>query len=282
MKREAALLFGTAAAYMMAIMPEVRHKADTMKGVYYAHRGLHNLEQGIPENTMAAFGRAVDAGYGIELDVQLSKDGQVVVFHDFDLKRVCSVDGDVSDYTYEELRRFPVCNTRERIPLLADVLKLVDGKVPLLVEMKYKNFTSRICEEADRLLNAYHGLYSIESFHPWALMWYRRHRPEVCRGQLAMNFQRQEGNYSPERFAVRHLLLNFLGRPDFIAYDIRDKKALSKNICRKLFGCPSAAWTVKSGEQLEQARPYYDSFIFDGFRPEKQHYPIISSSFGNG
>lgn len=266
-KQDAAVLFGVAAAYILAIMPDSRHRADRMKGVYYAHRGLHDREKGIPENTMAAFRRAVDAGVGIELDVQLTKDNQVVVFHDFDLKRVCSADGEVSDYTYEELKQFSICQSHENIPRLEDVLELVDGRVPLLVEMKYKSLQSRICERADRLLHRYKGEYSIESFHPGALMWYRRHRPEICRGQLAMNFQRQEGHYGLERYAVRHLLLNFLARPDFIAYDIRDRKALSKNICRKLFGCPSAAWTVKSREQLAQIKPYYDSFIFEGFQP---------------
>lgn len=268
MAHEAGWLLGAAGAYLLAIMPGIRRHAEKMKGIYYAHRGLHNEDAGIPENTMAAFELAVENGYGIELDVQLTKDQQVVVFHDFDLKRVCSADGQVSDYTYEELKQFPILETQERIPLLADVLKLVNGRVPLLVEMKQKSFGSRVCERADRLLQKYRGEYSIESFHPWALMWYRKHRPEICRGQLAMNFQRQEGHYGPERFAVRHLLVNFLGKPDFIAYDIRDRKALSKNLCRWLFHCPSAAWTVRSKEQLEQVRPYYDSFIFEGFCPK--------------
>lgn len=270
-KEELGLLFGTAAMYLMAIMPRRKNRADRMEGVFYAHRGLHEESVGIPENTMAAFARAVDAGYGIELDIQLTKDEQVVVFHDMDLKRLCCADGQVCDYTYEELQRFHVADSDERIPLLRDVLELVDGKVPLLVELKYRGFSNRICEKADALLSRYKGRYSIESFHPWALIWYKKHRPEICRGQLAMNFQRQEGNYGVECYAVRHLLLNFLAKPDFIAYDIRDRKAVSKNICRKLFGCPSAAWTVRSREQLEQIRPYYDSFIFEGFHPKEAH-----------
>lgn len=270
MKHEAGWLLAAASAYLLAIMPGIRRRADRMNGVYYAHRGLHDEAAGIPENTMSAFARAVENGYGIELDIQLTKDEQVVVFHDFDLKRVCSTDGRVCDYTYEELAQLPVCGTDERIPLFADVLRLVDGRVPLLVEFKCRDFSNRVCVCADRLLSHYDGAYSIESFHPWALWWYRRHRPEICRGQLAMNFQRQEGNYGLERFAVRHLLLNFLGRPDFIAYDIRDRKAVSKNLCRRLFGCPSAAWTVRSKEQLEQVKAYYDSFIFEGFSPKMQ------------
>ncbi len=264
---EAGWLLTAAGAYLFAVMPHFGRRAGQMKGRFYAHRGLHNRKQGIPENTMAAFRSAVEAGYGIELDVQLTKDSEVVVFHDFDLKRICSVDGAVSDFTYRELSAYPVCGTQERIPRLEDVLELVGGRVPLLVELKYKNFGSRICERADALLQKYRGDYVIQSFHPWALRWYRRHRPEVCRGQLAMNFQRQEGHYHPAYFAVRHLLLNFLGRPDFISYDIRDRDSVSQTLCRKLFGCTMAGWTVRSQQQLEKAKNHYDAYIFEGFRP---------------
>lgn len=268
MGEQTGFLIGAAAVYLYAVMPNLRCRAGRMKGALYAHRGLHNRAAGVPENTMTAFRKAVEAGFGIELDIQLTRDEQVVVFHDMNLKRVCGAAGYVSDYTYEELQQFRIFDTEERIPLFADVLKLVDGRVPLLVELKYKNFSNRVCERADELLSQYDGEYVIESFHPWALMWYRRHRPEILRGQLSMNFQRQEGNYSPEQFLMRHLLMNFFGRPDFIAYDLRDCRAVSKNICRKVFGCPSAAWTVRSQEQLERIRPYYDAFIFEGFCPQ--------------
>lgn len=265
--REMGWLLGAAGAYIVAIMPRMRRRAEQMNGVFYAHRGLHSQERGIPENSMAAFRRAVEAGYGIELDVQLSKDERPVIFHDVTLKRVCSVDGRVSDYTYEELRQFPLAGTKERIPLLSEVLDLVDGRVPLLVELKCPDFRALVCRRADEVLSDYRGEYTVESFNPFALYWYRRHRPDICRGQLAMNFQRQEGHYGLDRFAARHLLTNFIARPDFIAYDIRDKEAVSKNLCRRLFHCPSAAWTVRSPEQLKRVQPYYDSFIFEGFRP---------------
>lgn len=266
MKAEIGALFG-AAAYFLAIMPGWKHRRIQSDTVYYAHRGLHDNHSDAPENTLPAFERACEAGYGIEMDLQLTKDGQVVVFHDFALKRICSVEGQVSDYTYQELQKFPVCGTEQRIPLFRDVLKLVNGRVPLIIELKYKDFNNRICVEADKFLQEYHGAYCIESFQPWALIWYRRHRPEICRGQLSMNFQRQEGHYGPDKLVVRHLLTNFLTRPDFIAYDMRDKEAVSKNLCRRLFGCPSVAWTVRSRQQLERCRPYYDSFIFEGFMP---------------
>lgn len=272
MKYHAKWMVGAASAlsaYFLAIKPGTRHRADRMNGIFYAHRGLHSREAGIPENSMAAFLQAVEAGYGIELDVQLTKDQKAVVFHDFTLQRVCGTEGKVSDFTYSELQKFTLHETQERIPLLSDVLTLVNGKIPLLIEIKCPDWKTHVCEKVDEVLTEYRGEYTIESFNPFALLWYRRHRPKICRGQLAMNFQRQEGNYGPECFVARHLLTNFLTKPDFIAYDIRDKEAVSKNLCRKLFGCPSAAWTVRSKEQLKKIRPYYDSFIFEGFYPPR-------------
>ncbi|WP_283681332.1 glycerophosphodiester phosphodiesterase [Parablautia sp. Marseille-Q6255] len=267
LKNEAGIALGASFVYLLAIMPGHRRVRNAVKGKFYAHRGLHDRKAGIPENTMAAFRRAVERGFGIELDVQLTRDGEVVVFHDFDLKRICSVEGEVSDFTYKELRALSVDGTSEHIPKLSEVLEMVNGRVPLLVELKYKGMDSRICERTDAVMQRYRGDYAIESFHPRALWWYRRHRPEICRGQLAMNFQRQEGNYHLAYLMVRHLLFNFLGRPDFIAYDIRDRQAVSKNICRRIFGCPSAAWTVRSDRQLREVKQYYDSFIFEGFLP---------------
>lgn len=255
-----------AGAYLFAIAPRLVKRPERIPKVYYAHRGLHDNISDAPENTLAAFRKAVEGGYGIELDVQLTKDGKVVVVHDFDLKRICQVDGDVDSYTYEELQQFPVYDSDERIPLFTDVLKLVDGKVPLIVELKYKN-GSKICEKAQAILNDYKGEYCVESFHPQVLLWYKNHYPAICRGQLSMNFQRESGDKGAAFYVMRHLLLNFATKPDFIAYDCRAMRALSKNICRCLFGCPSVAWTVECQAQLDACRPYFDYFIFEGFVP---------------
>ena len=124
--------------YFLMIMPRMSHKPDTapFKEWLYAHRGLHDNATEAPENSMAAFRKAADAGFGIELDIQLTKDKIPVVFHDFTLKRVCGGEGKISDYTYEELQQFHLCNSVEKIPKFEDVLKMVDGKVPLIVEFK--------------------------------------------------------------------------------------------------------------------------------------------------
>ena len=269
MKRTTKLVLTGAACYLAAIAPRLFNRPTPMPRVYYAHRGLHDNSGDAPENTMAAFRKAVEHGYGIELDVQLTRDGQVVVVHDFNLKRVCGVDIDVDQLTYEQLQQYPIYGSQETIPLFTDVLALVDGQVPLIVELKYKNSRSLVCEKTDAILRQYTGSYCIESFHPSAVFWFRLNHPEVCRGQLSSNYQKHDGTTDLGKWIARHLLTNFMTAPDFIAYDCRDRKAVSKNLCRILYGCPSVAWTVKSQEQLEACRKYYDYFIFEGFIPEE-------------
>jgi len=204
----------------------------------------------------------------IELDVQMTADGKVVVVHDFNLKRISGVDKEIDQCTYEELQDYPIYGSDQRVPLFEDVLKAVDGKVPLIVELKYKE-GSKICEKAQEILNGYTGIYCIESFHPQVLVWYRKNYPHICRGQLSMNFERDENTKGAQYFALRHLLTNFLAKPDFIAYDCRAMHAVSKNICRNLFGCPSVAWTVKCQAQLDACSRSFDYFIFEGFAPKQ-------------
>ena len=137
---------------------------------------------------MKAFEKAVEGGYGIELDVQLSKDKVPVIFHDFTLERVCGKEGRVYDYTYEELNKFSLYGTEEKIPKLEDFLKMVDGRVPLIVELKVEWTDISVCPLADGILSGYHGAYCIESFNPLALIWYRKNRNNVMRGQLSDAF----------------------------------------------------------------------------------------------
>lgn len=258
-----------ALGYLGSITPRLWKRPKEMPKVYYAHRGLHDNHSEAPENTLAAFQKAVDAGYGIELDVQLTKDGQVVVAHDFHLKRICGADVAIDSLTYKELQAYTVKESQQHIPLFRDVLKLVDGKVPLIVELKVKDWKCDIARKADALLQSYDGVYCIESFHPAGLLWYRRHRPEVCRGQLSCDYFEDEETRTPFHWMLKHLMLNFLTAPDFIAYDCLHKKELSVNLCRNIFGCPAVAWTIKKQSQLKECRPYFDYFIFEGFEPKE-------------
>ncbi|MBQ3797506.1 MAG: glycerophosphodiester phosphodiesterase [Butyrivibrio sp.] len=280
------ILVVLALLYLFMIMPRIfgRPSRDPFLGVLYAHRGLHENDSNAPENSMAAFKKAVDAGYGIECDVQLTKDGVPVIFHDFTLARVARYDdgmapadaevkGKVIDYTYEELQSFHLMNSAERIPKFEDFLKLVDGKVPLIVELKIELKDLSVCPAVDKLLSNYKGVYCIESFNPLGVFWYRKNRPEVLRGQLSDDFHRDK----PEEFKgilyfiLTNLLLNILGRPDFIAFNHKYKSCLSLRICRSLFGALTAAWTIKSQQQLEDNKDTFDILIFDSFIPEARN-----------
>lgn len=264
----AALLLGL---YLFLLMPRMLHRPDTsvLCGWQYAHRGLHGRTDEAPENTQEAFRRAVAHGYGIELDVQLTKDEQVVVFHDATLNRVCKTEAAVRDRTYDELLRLRVEDSEERIPLLSEVLREVDGRVPLIIEIKMVDCNTRVCELTDQILRNYRGVYGIESFHPFAVRWYKKHRPDIIRGQLSADFSKEgDGKENWAMFAVHHLVTNVLCRPDFIAYSWKSKKAVGRTLCRKLFRCLSVAWTIRSEEEYHQAEDAYDLFIFEHFLPE--------------
>ena len=255
--------------YLLMIKPRMFQKADVkpFTGVLYAHRGLHDNESQAPENSMAAFQKAVDAGFGIELDVQLTKDWVPVVFHDFDLKRVCGVEGKVYEYTYEELRQFSLGKSQEKIPRFADVLKLIGGKVPLIVELKIEYTDASLCPIVDKLLRDYKGAYCIESFNPLGVLWYRRNHPEIMRGQLSDAFYSSGEMKGALYFLLENLLFNFLTKPDFIAYNHKNAHKLSRRLCRGLYHNTAVAWTIQSKEELEEARKHFDLFIFDSFLP---------------
>ncbi len=259
--------------YIYMIMPRIFGRPDqsAFRGALFAHRGFFDTGKGIPENSMPAFRRAVAAGYCIELDVQLSKDGIPVVFHDFTLKRMTGRPGRVCDYTAEELSGFYLDSTSYTIPLFSDVLDLVHGETPLLVEIKSEGTNMEVCRKADALLRSYQGTYCIESFNPLVLLWYRRHHPQILRGQLSDRFLAQP-QYRKVRLvlpclALQNMMLDFLARPDFIAYNCRYGQNISRRLIRRLFGGKSAAYTIKSGRDFKEAKPHFDAFIFDSFDP---------------
>lgn len=276
--------------YLISIKPRLYGRPDYKPffGHMYAHRGLHNMNPAIqrlknigqsakdiekeegrfPENSYAAIKRAADLGYGIEFDVHLTKDNIPVVFHDDTLNRICGVKGNLRDYTFEELQQFRLLGTQERIPAFADILKMIDGRVPLIIEYKVEKNADKLCRICDGILSNYKGLYCIESFHPLAVRWYKIHRPNIVRGQLSEDFTKQKLNIP--YFLLSHLIGNCYASPDFIAYNCKHKNELSRTICRKLYKSLSVAWTVRSQEELDKVSPSFDLFIFEGFSPESQ------------
>lgn len=229
------------------------------KGRNFAHRGLHSRDRSVPENSLKAFELASAAGYGMELDVQVTKDGQVVVFHDDDLKRVCGVEGKVWDYTFAELQQFPLCGTAERIPLFSDVLNTVNGRGPIICELKTGPRNRELCEKTYDLIAAYPGEICIESFDPRIVAWFRFHAPELLRGQLATD--KYEDQSPLQAFLLSRCLMNFLSRPQFIAYKLV-KRPLTVRLAEAL-GAMKVAWT--SHEPRNEKGQ--DAVIFEFYRP---------------
>ena len=180
----AAVLLASVPLFMLAPGRVTKRQRAPFQNVNFAHRGLHSRDKSVPENSLEAFELASRAGYGIELDVQLSKDGQVVVFHDDDLKRVCGVDCRVDERTYAELTELRLCGTEYTVPLFTEVLATVRGRSPLIVELKRGRRNIELCEKTYALLAEYRGDVCIESFDPFIVAWFRFHAPELLRGQL--------------------------------------------------------------------------------------------------
>lgn len=258
--------------FYCSMLPESgrKDKMGVFEKQYIAHRGFHDNASDRPENTLPAFKKAVEQGYGIELDVQLTKDKVPVVIHDYDLKRVAGVNRRVDECTFEELRQYPLFQSKETVPSLAEVLRLVAEKVPLIIEIKVEWKYRETCEVVAGCLDYYHGIYCVESFSPLAVGWFKRHRPAVLRGQLATN-HRGEGLKTPwyiER-VLTNCMLNGFCRPDFIAYNCRFTKSFPVAVLRRFYKCKMAAWTIKSQKELEKHRKQFDVFIFDSFSPEE-------------
>lgn len=255
------------ALYLYLIAPRMFQRADRTPFLdrHYAHRGLFDNDSEAPENSLTAIRKAVEAGYGIEFDIQLSKDEQIVVFHDATLQRMCGVEGKVWEYTLEELKAFKLAGSKETIPTLEEVLKAVNGRVPLIIEYKLDRVQTRVCELADQMLQQYHGPYCIECFHPLALMWYRKHRPTVMRGQLCEeHFRNPKFRQNPVYWIMSYLLPNVVTRPDFVAFNHRHAGNISRKVCR-ILGALSVAYTIKSNEEYRKVRKDFDLFIFDSF-----------------
>jgi len=243
---------------------------DYFKANYIAHRGFFDNTKDAPENTIRAFKNAIDSGYGIELDIQLSKDKQVVVTHDYTLKRICGVDKKISDLSFQELSNYKIMNSNETIPLFIDILRIVDGKVPLIVELKVENDYKELCVLATEILSSYTGIYCIESFSPYIVGWFKKNKPEIIRGQLADDFLHKMYFKSKiKNWMLTNMVFNIFNKPDFIAYNhiYSDKKCIK--FWQKTLGCSLVAWTIKSQEELELATKIFDIIIFDSFIPKK-------------
>lgn len=263
------ILLALLGLYLLALKSRRRHPGwDKLLGWSYAHRGLHDEER--PENSMAAFRAALDAGYGIELDLHLLADGNLGVMHDASLKRTAGADVKMEALTTPELKNYRLCGTEETIPEFRQVLELFDGKAPLIIELKAEQGNHAVlCEATCNMLDGYNGPYCIESFDPRCVYWLKKHRPDIIRGQLSENYLRNPKCALPKwlQFILANNLLNFLNQPDFIAYHFGTRKTLSNTLCRRVWGIQGVTWTLRNREDFDTAAREGWIPIFENIRP---------------
>ena len=263
---------GAAGAWCALLYPRRKQPGwERLDGVRFAHRGLHDGPGGVPENSMAAFRRAVDHGFGAELDVHLMADGELAVVHDSDLTRVCGRQAYIEDLTAADLKDYPLMGTEETIPLLGEVLDLFQGKTPLVIELKVERGNANaLTDAAMGLLEGWGGVYCVESFHPGVLLRLKDQYPAVLRGQLSQNFMKDSevhGLPLPARFVLTNLLTTAVTRPDFIAYKWQDRRNPGLRLMRALYGVHEVAWTVREPVVLDALDGAGVTSIFEGFMP---------------
>ena len=252
----------TAATYLTAPDKANENMRAPFYGRNFAHRGLHTKDKSIPENSLPAFEEAAKNGYGVELDVHITKDDRIVVFHDDDLSRMCAAPGRIEDMTWDELCKLRLLETQYTIPLFSEVLSQISSRCPMIVELKRGKRNNELCKKTYEILKELGGTYCVESFDPRIVSWFRKHAPEVLRGQLSRypaDMVKDTGKLNS--FIVGNLLTNVLARPHFIAYGI-GKKPLTVRLC-ELFGTMKFAWT--SHEPKNEANN--DAVIFEYYRP---------------
>ena len=231
----------------------MKRDVDFLKQNIIAHRGDFG-EIDTRENSLSAFKRAMDNNYIIELDVHLTKDNRIIVFHDDDLSRMTGRSGNIVDFTLDELKRFRLHGSDERIPTLEEVLDLVNGKVPIIIEIKYDRRPGELEPFLAKILDNYKGKFAVKSFNPMIVRWFKKNRPDYIRGILIAYTY----NNIVEKIASRLLFIP-LCKPDFISCDFKfyDYKWL-KRLREKYV---VIAWTIKSRYVYCEIKNYFDNFI---------------------
>ena len=227
---------------------------------FIAHRGLFNKEN-IPENSIKAFELCVQKGYAIELDVNMTKDGYLVVFHDTNLKRMTGIKYNVSDLNLNEIKKLKLLGTENRIPTLEDVFLLVDGKVPLMIEIKRNDKFEELMPKLISMLDKYNGEYVVKSFDPRIVYWLKKNAPHITRGQLAAKNIR-EVKSRIMKFLLGKMFFNIFTKPHFISYQYTNMNyKMYKKQKRK--GREVAVWTVKSKDEYLKIKDICDMVIFE-------------------
>ena len=227
---------------------------------FIAHRGLFDREK-IPENSMLAFDKALEKGYSIEIDVNMTQDGYIVVFHDNSLKRMTGIKNDITTMTLSEIKKLKLLGTENKIPTFEDVLLQVAGKVPILIEVKPNSKYKELMKKLINLLEKYNGKYSIQSFDPRIVYWLKKNTPHISRGQISSKNIR-EVKSRILKILLGKMVFNIITKPNFISYQYLsiNKKFYKK---QKNKGREVIAWTLKNKEDYEKIRDNCDMVIFE-------------------
>lgn len=233
-----------------------------------AHRGLHSEKLGIPENSIEAFKRAIEKGYAIETDVHVTHDRKLVIYHDHDLERLTGKKAKIEDITLAEIQELKLSNTEYSIPTLEEFLSLVDGKVPLLIEIKNNNIANGPEKELLEAMQNYKGKYAVESFNPISIKYFKDNAPNIPRGLLTQK------HFEDIKSTIKKFFLENIKPPriwlqlDFMAYDIDD---LTQEIADKYRreNMYVLGWTIKTHEQFEKAKKLCDGIIFENIEPKE-------------
>lgn len=234
---------------------------------YFAHRGLYSKDQKIPENSLASFKEAMKFGYGIELDISLSKDLDLMVFHDDDLKRMCHCDLKVTDVDMKTLKSMRLKESNESIPTLFEVLDLVNGSIPIMIELKSTTHRQFIVSKLKDLLSQYKGDLCVVSFDPLILMELKKQMPYVLRGQIVENFMNNKKYNQFTRFLLTYSLFNFLTRPDFLSFDYKAINITYR--VHKLLKGFGAIWAINSLVNEKDFQNDANAIIFEHYHPQK-------------
>lgn len=237
---------------------------EFFSGIKIAHKGLHDAAKWVPENSIIAFEKAVEKSYPIELDIHLTRDRKIVVMHDDNLMEMVGVDKKIRDLTYDEISEYKIKNSEQKIPLLEDVLKIVNGKVLLVVELKTYYNIGPLERELVKVLEGYNGKIAVQSFNPFCLAWFKKNKPEYIRGLLSSDFRFHRYSFV-KRVILKDLWLAKVGKPDFVAYDIN---ALNDRIVSKIKSMKAKviAWTIDDAEKLKKAESMCDGIIFENLK----------------
>lgn len=229
---------------------------------YIAHRGLHDNDSA--ENSLSAFEKAIEKGYPIELDVQQIADGTVIVFHDTSLSRLTGQDGYAKYLIKEDLISCYLNGTKETIPTFEEALNFINGRVPILIEIKNTSKVGDLEFAVLELLKNYKGEYAIMSFNPYVVKWFKDNAPNVIRGQLSSFFKYDKLSFI-KKLMLKKMILNKICEPHFIAYECNN---LPNRFVKKYKNLPLLAWTIRSQEEYMSIVKYCDNIIFENFIPK--------------